>query len=87
MLKTGWVEALRFQPIFVFGYFRERGMLEHFLSAFALMLFFEGVMPFLSPEMWRNMMARAARVEDSKLRLIGLGSMLASVILLYLIHG
>lgn len=62
-------------------------MWTHFFSAFALVLVFEGMFPFLSPAKWRQMLLKISEIDDRRLRLIGLGSMLAGVLLLYLIHG
>jgi uncharacterized protein YjeT (DUF2065 family) len=51
-------------------------------SAIALLLVAEGIMPFLNPAaMRRAMMAMIAR-DDRTLRIIGLSSMLAGVIIL-----
>jgi len=61
-------------------------MLEDFVRAIALVLVIEGMMPFLSPEGWRQAMAQAARMTDKTLRTIGLASMLAGVLVLYLNH-
>lgn len=53
---------------------------------FCLMLVLEGIVPFLYPQRWRNMVAQLATIGDNSLRWIGLGSMLAGTALLYLIH-
>ncbi len=44
-------------------------------------------MPFLSPDQWRQLLLKISEVDDRRIRFIGLGSMLAGVLLLYLIHG
>lgn len=54
------------------------------LSAIALMLVLEGVLPFLSPDSWRRMVIRLAQMGDHGLRIGGLISMLLGVGLLYL---
>lgn len=56
------------------------------LSALALVLVIEGIMPFISPKSWRNTMLQAAQLPDSNLRIIGIVSMLLGVILLYLMR-
>ncbi len=61
-------------------------MLKYFLTAVALMLVIEGIMPFLSPTRWRQMMIRLATFQDRALRIMGFLSMIAGVLLLYLIH-
>jgi uncharacterized protein len=52
------------------------------LGALALMLVFEGLLPFLSPTMWREVFARALQMSDGQIRFIGLASMLAGLVLL-----
>jgi uncharacterized protein YjeT (DUF2065 family) len=54
------------------------------LGAFALMLVVEGLLPFISPTKWRGVFERATRMSDGQIRFIGLSSMLAGVVLLYL---
>lgn len=60
-------------------------MWRELLAAFALMLIIEGILPFLNPAALRRALSRAMRMNDQMLRFIGLSSMLAGVILLYLI--
>jgi uncharacterized protein len=52
------------------------------LGALALMLVFEGLLPFVSPSAWRQMFERATQLSDGQLRFIGLSSMLAGLLLL-----
>lgn len=59
-------------------------MSELLLSALALMLVVEGVLPFLSPAMWRTVFERAIRLSDGQIRFIGLSSMLAGLAALLL---
>ena len=54
--------------------------------AMALMLVLEGVVPFLTPGGFKRMLESVLRVEDRHLRIAGLVSMVAGVLLLYLIH-
>jgi uncharacterized protein len=54
------------------------------LGAFALMLVVEGLLPFISPVKWRSVFERATHLSDGQIRFIGLSSMLAGLILLYL---
>lgn len=56
------------------------------LIAFCLMLVLEGVIPFLYPQRWRNMVQQLAMIDNRILRIIGLASMLIGTGLLYLIH-
>ncbi|HEV7912137.1 MAG TPA: DUF2065 domain-containing protein [Albitalea sp.] len=54
------------------------------LSAFALMLVVEGLLPFFNPKLWRSLFERATRLSDGQLRFIGLSSMLVGVVMLAL---
>jgi len=54
--------------------------------AFALVLIIEGMLPFISPDRWRNMLAVVSEMDDRVIRNVGLGSMLLGVLLLYLFH-
>ena len=54
--------------------------------AVALVFIIEGVLPFISPHRWRNMLAMADQMNDRVIRNIGLGSMLFGLLLLYLVH-
>lgn len=53
------------------------------LGALALMLVFEGLLPFLSPGTWRAAFERATRMSDGQIRFFGLTSMVAGLLLLY----
>lgn len=50
--------------------------------ALALMLVIEGVLPFVAPGLWREAFRRVTEMSDGQIRFIGLGSMLAGVVLL-----
>ncbi len=54
----------------------------YFLTALALMLIIEGVLPFLAPALWRETFRRLTEMSDVQLRFIGLTSMLAGLLLL-----
>lgn len=51
------------------------------LTALALMLLIEGLLPFISPRAWRQMFERAVRLSDGQIRFIGLASILAGTLL------
>ncbi|WP_088280252.1 DUF2065 domain-containing protein [Ideonella sp. A 288] len=51
-------------------------------TALALMLVIEGVLPFLSPGLWRQVFERATRMSDGQIRFVGLSSMLVGLLLL-----
>jgi len=61
-------------------------MWESIVPALALVLVIEGMLPFLSPKSWRDAMSQAAQLPDSVLRTMGFVSMLAGVIILYLVN-
>ena len=50
------------------------------------MLVIEGVMPFLVPNLWRETFRRLTEMSDGQIRFIGLSSMLAGLLLLYLVR-
>ena len=54
--------------------------------AMALMLVLEGIVPFLTPHGFKQMLASLQQVDDRYLRIGGLVSMVAGVLFLYLIH-
>jgi uncharacterized protein YjeT (DUF2065 family) len=53
------------------------------LTAFALLLVIEGVLPFLVPGLWRDTFRKLTEMSDGQIRFIGLTSMLAGLLLLY----
>lgn len=61
-------------------------MWNDLLVALALVMVIEGIMPFISPKGWRNMMLMAAQMDDRSLRTTGLVSMLFGVAMLYLVN-
>lgn len=61
-------------------------LLHELAIGFCLMLILEGVIPFLYPQRWRNLVQQLALVDDRTLRFIGLASMLAGLGLLYLVN-
>lgn len=59
-------------------------MSDWVLGALALMLIFEGLLPFLSPGLWRQVFERAIRMTDGQVRFLGLSCMLVGLLLLTL---
>lgn len=57
---------------------------DDLVRALALVMVIEGIMPFIAPNGWRQAMLQAGRLSDNALRRIGLASMLAGVLVLYL---
>lgn len=59
-------------------------MYEYWLLGLAMMLVIEGLLPFLLPELWRETFRKLVTLSDGQLRFVGITSMLAGIILLYL---
>lgn len=57
------------------------------LAAFALYLVIEGVLPFANPRGWRQSIELIGQLSDKQLRIFGLVSMLAGVLLLAVVRG
>ena len=55
------------------------------LTAVALMLVLEGVLPFLVPGLWRETFRRLTEMSDGQIRFMGLSSMLAGLLLLFIV--
>ena len=56
------------------------------LAAFGLMLVFEGLLPFVAPQAWRETFRRMIQLKDGQLRFVGLLSILGGLLLLFLSH-
>jgi uncharacterized protein YjeT (DUF2065 family) len=56
------------------------------LIALALMLIIEGLLPFLAPGFWRETFHRLTEMSDGQVRFIGLTSMLAGLLLLFVLR-
>jgi len=59
---------------------------QDLLTGFSLFLVFEGLLPFVNPARYRGLLESILTVPDSALRNIGLGCMIAGVIILYLVR-
>ena len=53
-------------------------------SALALVLVFEGLFPFVSPQGWKRAFSRLLELRDGQLRFFGLCSMLLGLLLFWL---
>lgn len=62
-------------------------MWEDLLRALALVMVIEGLMPFLAPERWREMMLRVSTVDGRTLRIFGAVLIGAGVVVLHLLRG
>lgn len=52
------------------------------ILAFALMLIVEGLLPFVVPQVWRDMFKRIIAMTDGQIRFFGLTSMIIGLLLL-----
>lgn len=57
------------------------------LTALALVLVLEGMLPFISPSKYRRMVAEVVRLGDNSIRNIGLVVMIAGLLLLFVVRG
>jgi len=60
--------------------------LSELLTALALVMVIEGILPFLSPGAMRNYMSQMSQMDDKTLRITGLVLMLMGVVMLYLVR-
>lgn len=56
------------------------------LAALSLMLIFEGLLPFVTPRIWRNAFRKVMEMQDGQIRFIGLTSMIVGLILLLVVQ-
>lgn len=56
------------------------------LLAFALMLVFEGVLPFVWPGKWREVFAQLLKLSDGQIRFIGLSSLMIGLVLILVLN-
>ena len=54
-----------------------------FLTALALLLIFEGLMPFASPSKWKDVLRNIVEFDSSKVRMFGFASMMGGLLILY----
>lgn len=57
-----------------------------FMAAFAIYLVLEGILPFASPNLWREAVRSISEQPEARLRQMGLVSMLAGLVLLYFVR-
>ena len=68
------------------GFFVDGAMWQDLWTALALVLVIEGILPFASPRGFRSMLRMAGEMDDKSLRNGGLFTMLAGLLLLYLVR-
>ncbi|MFK7858030.1 MAG: DUF2065 domain-containing protein [Granulosicoccus sp.] len=61
-------------------------MLVEILTAVCLVLVLEGILPFLNPEGYKRAVRAMLEISDAQLRIVGLSSMIAGVVLLAIIR-
>ncbi len=61
-------------------------MWQDILTAFALYLVIEGMIPFVGPDFFRRNVARIAELNDTHLRTIGLTIMATGLLLLFVVR-
>lgn len=61
-------------------------MWQDLWTALALVLVIEGILPFVNPGGFRNMLRLVGEMDDRTLRNSGLFTMLAGLVLLYLVR-
>tara|TARA_R110002110_G_scaffold400317_1_gene616618 strand:+ start:34484 stop:34684 length:201 start_codon:yes stop_codon:yes gene_type:complete len=62
-------------------------MWNDLFAAVALLLVFEGIMPFIKPDKWRQYLKIIVEQPDKTLRIMGLVSMLLGAFLLILVRS
>jgi uncharacterized protein YjeT (DUF2065 family) len=58
-------------------------MVTTLLTAFALMLVLEGLLPFIAPKAWRDTFRRITELADGQIRFLGISSIVVGVVLLF----
>lgn len=54
------------------------------LTALGLMLIFEGLLPFIAPQAWRESFKRMIALKDGQLRFMGIISIIGGLLLMFL---
>jgi uncharacterized protein YjeT (DUF2065 family) len=57
------------------------------LTAVALVFVIEGMLPFVRPERYRQLVAQIVRLSDNQLRNFGLAAMIAGLLLLFMVRS
>jgi hypothetical protein len=69
-----------------FFLFRHVKVWHELLIAICLVMVIEGIMPFLAPKAWQELLANVAQLSPRQIRLMGLASMLIGTALLYIVN-
>ena len=54
------------------------------LMALGFMLIFEGLLPFIAPQAWRETFKRMIALKDGQLRFVGIVSIIGGLLLMFL---
>ena len=57
------------------------------LTAVALLLILEGMLPFVGPNRYKQLVAQIAQLSDNQLRIFGLSVMIAGLLLLFFVRS
>ena len=60
---------------------------QEILTAVALLLVIEGMLPFVGPQVYKRLVAQIAGLGDNQLRTFGLTSMIAGLVLLFFVRS
>ncbi len=61
-------------------------MNQTILTALGLMLVFEGLLPFIAPDTWRETFKRMIALKDGQLRFVGLLSIVGGLLCIFFGH-
>jgi len=56
------------------------------LTAVSLVLIIEGMLPFIRPGRYKQLVAQIVRLSDNQLRIFGLSAMIAGLLLLFIVR-
>lgn len=59
----------------------------HILTAVALLLILEGLLPFMRPDRYKELLAQIVRLKDSQLRMYGFAAMASGLLLLLIVRS
>ena len=57
------------------------------LTALALVLVIEGMLPFVRPGRYKQLVAQIVRLSDNQLRMFGLTAMIIGIVLLFIVRN
>ncbi|MGI9200716.1 MAG: DUF2065 domain-containing protein [Woeseiaceae bacterium] len=61
--------------------------MSEILTAVALLLVIEGMLPFIKPSRYKQLVAQIVRLSDNQLRVFGLTAMIAGLLLLFIVRS